>query len=82
MPERLTEAVIPLSKREGKHWRLLESLITTIRESEVYRKTEAKLYELTEVALHKLRTNQNYIKLEAKIIEIWERMLKSGGENS
>lgn len=81
VPERLTEAVIPLGKREGKHWRLLESLILGIKESAAYRKTEAKLYELMEVTLHKLRNNQNYIKLEAKISQIWERMLKSGGEN-
>ena len=48
VPERLTEPVIPLAKREGRHWRLIERGIHAVKASEPYRRTEAKLHQQIE----------------------------------
>jgi ubiquinol-cytochrome c reductase cytochrome b subunit len=48
IPERLTEPVIPLAKREGEHWRLLEKAIESITESALYQRISGQLCGLLE----------------------------------
>jgi ubiquinol-cytochrome c reductase cytochrome b subunit len=55
LPERLTEPVIPLAKREGPHWRLLETLLQQaqqggekIRGSAAYQKACARVAGIIE----------------------------------
>jgi ubiquinol-cytochrome c reductase cytochrome b subunit len=43
VPERVTEPVIPLAKREGAHWRFVEKLLEEIRHSAAYQKLQARL---------------------------------------
>jgi ubiquinol-cytochrome c reductase cytochrome b subunit len=38
-PERLTEAVMPLAKREGRHWGMVRQVLATIQKSPFYRST-------------------------------------------
>jgi ubiquinol-cytochrome c reductase cytochrome b subunit len=48
VPERLTEPVIPLAKREGRHWRLIETGVHAVRTNAVYRKLEGQLHGMLE----------------------------------
>ena len=48
VPDRLTEPVIPLAKREVEHWRLLEKAIEAITESSAYRKASAQVLAVVE----------------------------------
>ena len=43
IPERLAEPVIPLSKREGRHWRMIERGLETFRTSAFYQNMKARL---------------------------------------
>lgn len=45
IPERLTEPVLPLSKREGHHWRLVERTIASVMASSLYQKAVSQLEE-------------------------------------
>jgi ubiquinol-cytochrome c reductase cytochrome b subunit len=40
-PDRLTAAVMPLAKREGRHWDVIRGVVATIQQSPLYRSTTA-----------------------------------------
>lgn len=48
VPERLTEPVIPLAKREGRFWRMLEELIDAVTTCPAYQRASAQVNELLE----------------------------------
>lgn len=48
VPERLTEPVIPLAKREGRFWRMLEGLIDSVLACPAFQRASAQVGDLLE----------------------------------
>ncbi|MGZ8217329.1 cytochrome b [Methylomagnum sp.] len=48
VPERLTEPVVPLAKREGCHWRLLESFVQGVQDCPAYQNAVDRLCGMLE----------------------------------
>jgi ubiquinol-cytochrome c reductase cytochrome b subunit len=80
VPERLTEPVIPLSKREGAHWRLLERGLEkgseAVRSSQAYRWAEGRLSGVLEA----VRTSAVYRLMETHFPGVLERLKNLGSK--
>jgi ubiquinol-cytochrome c reductase cytochrome b subunit len=72
VPERLTEPVLPLSRREGPHWRFAEYVLSTVRSSRLYREAGAGLEALVQ-SLQNLRHGAVCRRAEAG----WGSLLKT-----
>jgi hypothetical protein len=80
VPVRLTEPVIPLAKREGAHWRLLEKGLDksqeAVRTSEAYRRAGGYLSGILEAA----RTSAVYRRMEIYLPGVLERLKNLGSK--
>lgn len=78
VPARVTEPVIPLSKREGRGWRILEELLRAIRTSAVVQRTEATVTNGLQGMVRLIQGNVVFQRLESHAGALLARLKNLG----
>lgn len=78
VPERLREPVIPLAKREGRFWRLVEDILGAIRTSVLVQRIGAQVTNAVQAVLRGIQSNATFQSIESSTRSLMARLKNLG----